>query len=80
MKYELIDEAEAPPNLDGMSPGARAKVALLRALTPDKVARIDPEGGSLRALKASITRLAGNLGLVVEVWSDEGHAYVRLRN
>jgi hypothetical protein len=78
MKYEFIDEADAPENLSGMSIDARAKLELLRALKPGKVAKVPVEKAATRGFKAALTRLAKGQQITIEVWDHEGYVYVRL--
>ena len=77
MKFELIDEADAPENLSAMAPEARAKLDMLRALPAGKAAKVAVPKAEQRGFKASITRLATTHRLNVEVWSEGEHCYIR---
>ncbi len=80
LQYTLIDDKDAPENLSAMSADAQAKLALIRALKPGKVARIAVPADQTRGFKASVTRIAGKQQppVVLEVWDEHGHVYLKL--
>jgi hypothetical protein len=78
-KWELIDDADAPENLSGMTEDAREKLEMLRALTPGKTAKQRVEPAKHRGFKAAVSRIATNQGLTVEVWSSADNQFVCVR-
>ena len=80
MKFELIDDRDAPENLSAMSADAPEKLALIRALKPGKTAKVPVAAEQTRGFKASLTRIAGKQKppVALEVWDEHGQVYIRL--
>jgi len=80
VKWTLVDRDRAPrPTRPGTTRKARSYDRVIADLRIGKVARIEPEdGGSLRGLRASVTRAAGRAGQKVRVWDHDGTLYVEL--
>jgi hypothetical protein len=81
VEYTLIDESEAPARPPVRRGGKRNQEfdALILALTPGKVARIDlsevtRSGGTRKQLYEAAARV----GRPVEVWEHDGTIYARL--
>lgn len=78
VKWELIDDKDAPENLSAMSADARDKLELLRALKRGKTAKVPVEQAQMRGFKASVTRIAGKHKIPVTVYSEGLYVYIRL--
>ncbi len=82
MKFDLIDEKDAPENLSAMTAGAQEKLALIRALKPGKVAKVAVENtiASRKAFKTALSRRAGQQTpkVELEMWGDDEFVYIRL--
>jgi len=78
VKWELIDDKDAPEDLSAMSADARDKLALLRALKRGKTAKVAVEQTAMRGFKASVTRISRKHNIAVTVYSEEGVVYIRL--
>lgn len=76
--WELVDDADAPEDMSGVSPAAAAKLVMLRSLRPGKTAVRTVESRGQRGEKAAITRIARRYGLSVTVWSAGHSVCVRL--
>ena len=82
MRYTLIDEREAPPRPTLRRGGKRRLEMndLLEALTPGKVAKIEPAAdGKQSGIRGLLFDAAASLGKRVEVWEDaDGAVYAKL--
>ncbi len=80
MRYTIIDEHEAPrsPNFH-LNKTQQEADALVAALTPGTIARIEEMAGTkLAGLRMRIYDAAARLGRPVEVWDDDGVVYAGL--
>ena len=78
-KISKIDNAAAPA-LPCKAQGKLAQQShdVLADLEPGKTTVIEPDDGqSIRGTKTSLTRIAGKMGLSVNVRSDEKRVYVQ---
>ncbi len=79
MRYEIIDEKDAPKPPKAVSKSAREVLELINSLKPGKVARVSPqEGQTVRGVKTSISRVASNNQKKIEVWSIDETVYIKL--
>ena len=78
MKYEIINEKDAPAAPAPMTKGMRESSAILDQLKKGSVAAITPDDGqTVRGIKASMSRAAKRQGLKVSVYEVDGVVYVR---
>lgn len=78
-RFEIVDLKEAPPAPKAMTKTAQESLNILQQLTRGKVAKVHPDQGqSIRGLKASLSRVAKNNGIKIEMWDVEGILYVKL--
>jgi len=78
VKWEMIDDKDAPEDLSAMTDDARDKLELLRALKRGKTAKVPVEQAQMRGFKASVTRIAGKHKIPVKVYSEGDHVFIRL--
>lgn len=80
VKWELLDDKDAPENLSAMTADAQEKLALIRALKPGKTAKVAVAQAETRGFKASLTRIAGKQKppVTLEIWDEAGSVYIRL--
>ncbi len=80
MKYEIMNESEAPAKPSGpLSKRAALVQEIVSSLAPGKVAKIRLEGSETpRGTKASLSRAAKKLGRSIAVWDASGVVYAGL--
>ena len=82
MKWEMVDDKDAPENLSAMTADAQDKLALIRALKPGKTAQVPLANVRevRRGFMASVTRIANKQKppVVLEIWDDETHVYIKI--
>lgn len=82
MKFEMIDEKDAPENLSSLSDEGKERLALIRALKPGKVAKVAVENttAARKSFKTALSRKAGEQKpeITLEMWGDDEFIYIRL--
>lgn len=81
-EFTYVSEKEAPLVPKAMSKSAHATLKILQGLKDGHVARVvpDPEGSTLRGLKASFSRVANGQGVKVVAYEsadDPGVLFVK---
>lgn len=79
MKVEYIKESEAPTAPKPVSQRASAILEIINGIGKGQVAKIDPDGGSVRGLKTSFGRVASGRGMKVKTWSVPGDPAVYVK-
>ncbi len=82
MKWDLIDDKDAPENLSALDDKARDRLMLIRSLKPGKTAKVAVENtiAVRKAFKTALTRKAGEQEpkVTLEMWGDDEFVYIRL--
>lgn len=78
MKWEMIDDKDAPEDLSAMADDARQKLELLRSLKRGKTAKVPVEQTQMRGFKGSVKRLSNKHKIPVKVYSEGDHVFIKL--
>lgn len=79
MKYEFINEKDAPVAPAKKSHTAIEAENILKQLGKGKVAKVEPDDGqTLRGLRVGLGRAAKGAGVKLQTWDEDGILYVKL--
>ena len=78
MKYEIINEKDAPTAPKAQSQSAAEAADIVSRLKKGKVARIEPEHPqTIRSLRVNLGRSAKAAGISLQTWDVDGILYVK---
>src|SRR5690242_13340989 len=79
VKYEIINENDAPTTPAKKSDVAIEAEAIVKQLGKGKGAKIEPdEGQTIRGLRVALARAAKGAGVKLQPWDAAGFLYVKL--